>query len=989
MEPVDIMKKEKDQLVRLEELRTRIYRPIAQLTVEYAPSDEPVAWEEHEDLSYSPLPKNGRWADVFGCAWFRVEGQVPLFAAGRHVAAHIDLGGEGLVYRRGGDKMPVGAVTLDTSFIDRLQACRAKTLIEIGNPVKGGEEIALDIDAGFNGYYNHPAGHGYFQCAELCEVDDRWIAYYYDYLTVACLMSYEAEEDRKRELCALLEESYAVKEVSPEDGRKVLAAVLQGEPDDSLKFTAIGHSHLDLAWLWPLRETRRKACRTFMHQIVNMQRYPDYIYGASQPQQFAFVKESHPQLYRRLQEFAAVGQLECQGAMWVEADNNVPSGEALIRQILYGKRFFREEFGQEMNICWLPDVFGYNGNLPQILKKSNVPYFLTIKLSWNEHNPFPYRSFVWKGIDGSEVLTHMPPAETYNAAASPACAGFARDHYPERRISHHAVMLYGIGDGGGGPGEAHIEMGRRQERLQASPVVRFGTAKEFFACLETEREVLPIHQGELYLEKHQGTYTTQAHNKQENRRCEYALQNLEALCARADLSGYLYPREELEKIWKQVLLLQFHDILPGSSIGRVYRETRQDYAQIREELARRQSAVLAFLQKDGLGKNSEREGNEYSAYNPTSFVRPVYVKEAGKWWTGVLPPHGAAPLTLWKAVREEADTEDCLDNGILHVRFAPDGSICSLIDKKSGFDYAAGAGGFLNRLTLYEDEYLPYNAWDIDWEYYKKPCTVLMPLRSETCVDGPARIRRNIYQHGDTQVVQEIILYPDSPVVYFHTACHWEEKLKMLRADFAPSVWSDQVKCDIQLGAVYRSTGEDTPQEKAQFEICAHKYVDVSDGVRGISLMNDCKYGHRAKNGRISLNLLRSTIYPDPQADPGDHEFTYALLPHDGDCDERTVAQGYFLNQPPIVVPGRLALMGMAETSQKNVVVETVKAAEDGSGIILRLYESVGKETVTSLRLGFACRSVIECDLEENPIGPVRPEELSFGPFEIRTFRII
>lgn len=976
MEPVDIMKKEKPQLERLEKMRHYVYTPIAELSVEYSPSKEPVPWEERHSLEYKKLPQNGKWAEVFGCAWFRIRGQIPEAVAGKHVVAHIDIGGEGLVYDHTGDKMPVGAVTMDTSFIDRLQACVAKSVIEIKNPAKGKEEIDFDVDAGFNGYYNHPVGNAYFKCARLCTVNEAWLDYYYDYLTVATLMCSKTDENEKQELKNLLDSSFEAAEKSLEEGKHLLKHILNNIPDKSVEFTAIGHSHLDLAWLWPLRETKRKACRTFTHQIANMKRYPDYIYGASQPQQFEFVKETHPEIYKELQEYAKKGQLECQGAMWVEADMNVPSGEALIRQILYGKKFFREEFGQEMNICWLPDVFGYNGNLPQILKKSGIPYFLTIKLSWNEHNAFPNRSFKWTGIDGSEVLTHMPPAETYNAAASPACAHFAMEHYPEREISSNAVMLYGIGDGGGGPSEAHIEMGRRQKALKASPVMRFGTSKEFFAKLEKEKEQLPEYFGELYLEKHQGTYTTQAFNKLSNRRCEYALQNLEVLCTMASLKGYKYPKQVLETLWKQVLLLQFHDILPGSSIQRVYTESKEDYLRIAGKIKEQQELVLEFLR--------EEEESIY-AYNPTSFSKKVFIKNNDQWLSGELPSLGMGKLEPWANENKMTYTRNSIDNGLLKVVFAEDGTISSMVDKKTGFEYA---GEYLNRLTIYEDEYLEYNAWDIEWEYYKKPYTVLKPDSTEIFADGPVSVHRSIYHHGETEIIQEAKLYPDSQVLFFHTICHWHEKLKMLRADFAPSFYSDKVKCDIQMGALMRSTKEETPQEKAQFEICAHKYVDVSDENRGLSLMNDCKYGHRVKNGMISLNLLRAPIYPDPEADLGDHEFTYALFPHEGICDERTVEESYLLNQQPILIKGKMPEISIVQTSAKNVVVETIKLAEDGKGIILRIYEATGKETAVTIMPGFDYCSAYLCDLEENIIEQADLNNIAFTPFEIKTFRL-
>lgn len=974
MEPVDIMKKEKDVLKCLEKMRREIYTPVAQLQVEFAATEEPVPWEERHNLTYRKLPKNGRWTHVFGCAWFHIYGQVPESAAGKHVVAHIDIGGEGLVYSHEGDKNPIGAVTLDTSYIDRLQACEAKTLVEIGASVQGGEIVDFDIDAGFNGYYNHPVGNAYFKCAVLCTVNDELLEYYYDYLTVAVLMSAEKDIERKQEMEHILELSFQQRNCSMEKAEQFLETYLNAEPDSLMEFTAIGHSHLDLAWLWPLRETKRKACRTFTHQICNMRRYPEYIYGASQPQQFEFVKESHPAIYRELQEFARKGQLECQGAMWVEADMNVPSGESLIRQIIYGKRFFREEFGQEMNVCWLPDVFGYNGNLPQILKKSGIPYFLTIKLSWNEHNAFPNRSFRWTGIDGSEVLTHMPPAETYNAAASPACARFALDHYPEREISHHAVMLYGIGDGGGGPSEAHIEMGRRQKTLKNSPLMKFGTSREFFAELEKEKEDLPHYFGELYLEKHQGTYTTQSFNKKSNRRCEYGLQDLEALCCIAITDGYSYPKETLDRLWKNVMLLQFHDILPGSSIQRVYTESRNDYLQIGECIQKEQQQVLRAL---------AAESDMISAYNPTSFEREVYLKADGEWMSGRLVSYGMGRLHKWNGKSTVCCTENSIENEKVKICFAEDGSITELINKADGRNYA---GEYMNRLTLYEDEYLEYNAWDIEWEYYKKPYQILKPESTEIYMDGPTAVQKSIYRHGETEIVQEICLYPGSAQVQFRTRCFWKERLHMLRADFAPSVYSEKVKCDIQMGALERSTREDTPQEKAQFEICAHKYVDVSDEERGISLLNDCKYGHRVKNGAISLNLLRSAIYPDPEADLGEHEFTYALFVHEGGCDERTVKESYFLNKQPIWIKGMLPDRSLGKSTAENVVLETVKQAENGKGIVVRAYEAVGKETKTEIILNLAHKKVWECDLEERPLKEVNLDELTFGPYEIRTF---
>lgn len=952
MEPVQIIKNEKELLARLFELRSRIYTSIAQLQVEFSPSAEPVIWEKHTSLTYRPLPKNGKWADVFGCAWFRLRGQVPPKYAGSHVVAHIDIGGEGLVYSSN-SKIPVGALSMDTSYIDRLQAATAKTILPIP-----GTSVSFDIDASFNGYYNHPAGHAYFKCAELCLCDDEQLRFYYDYLTCAMQFCCEQESERKSRLLRLLEESYMIGKDDPLQGHLLMQDIPKA--DHNVDFIAVGHSHLDLAWLWPLRETRRKACRTFAHQIGNLEHYPAYIYGASQPQQFQFVKESHPGLYEYLKHFSTEGRLECQGAMWVEADANLTSGEALIRQILYGKRFFRNEFGQEAEICWLPDSFGFNGNLPQILSKSGIPYFLTTKLSWNEHNPFPYRSFIWEGIDGSRVLAHMPPGDTYNAAASPPCVRSAADNYPEKSLTPYALMLYGIGDGGGGPGEAHLEMLFRQDDLHA------GTAISFFRQLQKDQNKLPVYSGELYLEKHQGTYTTQGFHKRSNRQCETGLQCLEALSVWAWFQGIPYPKEALERMWKLVLLLQFHDILPGSSIHRVYEESRRDYISLLSEIRQRQYSVLSSL--------SDGSSDTLTAFNPAPFTRKVFIRRQDQWFTGELPPLGCDRLIPWEETAEQAQQAE--------ISFSEDGSISSIKDHTASLEWA---GDYLNRLILYEDPFLPYNAWDIDEQYETLPYEVLTPVKTEIIKDGPLHIRRHLFQHGKTTIRQDIFWDPVYPVLYFRTFCHWAERLKMLRADFAPSVFSDSVTCDIQMGCISRSTRDDDPLDRAQFEICAHKFVDISDKSHGISLLNDGKYGHRVKNGKISLNLLRSTILPDPEADQGEHVFTYALLFHMGPFGVETVRQSYFLNRQPLTVQGNMSPWSMARTAPETVILETVKMTEEGDGIILRLYESVGKESKAKLTIGFPYSEVWECDTQENILAPANLDSIIFHPFELKT----
>ncbi len=972
MDAFERLKREKKHYARLLTLEKRVYRRVCGLSAEYAPSREPVPAAERDALRYRPIWPGGVWARLYGCAWFRLRGEVPASARGAHVVAHIELGGEALLYK---GPEPVAAISATQDFIDEMTPGRAKSIVEVASCAQGGERVLFELDAGFNHFRPALQGVGAFRRAELCVCDDALKAYFYDYLTVASLLSVTEEPARRVALSGALEQSYAALQGSSKAARAVLAPLFCGEPDARARFTAMGHSHLDLAWLWPLRETRRKAARTFAHQLANMARWPDYVYGASQPQQFEWIKERCPAQYEAMRARFAAGQMEAQGAMWVESDTNLVSGEALVRQLWYGKQFFKREFGKDMQICWLPDVFGYNGNLPQILKKSGVPYFLTIKLSWNEHNKFPHRSFVWKGIDGSEVLVHMPPAETYNSPGSPACTAFARDHYPERGDAPEALLLCGIGDGGGGPGEAHIEMLRRQTRLDGSPSVSFGTAADFFARLNERRALLPSYCGELYLEKHQGTYTTQGANKRANRLAEYAMQTLEALCALAYPDFAAYPAGRIDAWWKELLLYQFHDIIPGSSIARVYEETRSRYKALLAEIGAETQRALAAVSK----------GDGKSVFNPAPYAREGFLCEEGRWQRYSAPAHGFARLAEANA-EAPARGADFLENAFLRVVFNETGEISSLVDKRTGREYARGA---LNVLRLYQDPFLHYNAWDIDWKYMEKPAVTLRAYRRESFADGPRAVYRHFFRHGRTRVTQEVYLLPGSPVLYFQTECDYRECLRMLRADFDTTVFPDEVLCDIQFGSIRRSAHDATPQEKAQFEICAHKYVDISARGFGLSLLNDCKYGHRAKENFLSLNLLRAPVFPDRTADRHAHAFTYALYPHAGACGPDTLREAYLLNKPPVVFSGAPQNeSSLAETDNPAVVVETVKRAYDGRGIIVRLYESQGKAAVCSLSTRFPHKRAVSCTLLEEDGALVTLNRLTLAPFELVSLRL-
>lgn len=953
MDSLKVFKNESKELLKLQKLADLCYEKIEDVEVELSKSREPVVPGKQYKLKYKKIMPGDVWAEhVFNCGWFHVTGQIPSEYAGKHVVLYMDIDGEGTIYE---GTVPIAMITNRNSYEEELSPERGKNIIELSS-----DKIDLYLDGGFNGLsIMEPYGKGYFRDGYIAIAHDEYIDIFYDYYTASTYFSGLKEKERE-ETEKLLDEAFdKICSGNIEEAKAILDGIMKGQPSD-FTFTAIGHSHLDLAWLWPVRETKRKAIRTFTKQLLNLEEYPDYVYGASQPWQFEQVKNIHPELFERIRKAVEEGRFEPQGGMYVESDTNLTSGESLIRQIHYGKDFFSKQFNQNMRICWLPDVFGYNGNLPQILKKSGIPYFFTIKLSWNEHNRFPYRSFLWKGIDGSDVLVHMSPNEDYNGDGSPIHIQASYENYPEKNISREAIYTYGIGDGGGGPSRAHIELLRRQKSLPGRPVVKSGKTIDFFDRLNLIRDKLPQYQGELYLEKHQGTYTTQARNKRGNRKMEYGLQNLEALAVFAMLKGYSYPSEEIDNWWKEVLLYQFHDIIPGSSINRVYKESVARYEIMAKEIEDKTAEILTFL----AGK-----GEKEIIFNPISFVR----KGISGWGFGTIQKENDEK----KLIAEDG----VLSNGILTARFNKDGEIISLTDA-DGKEYG---NGVLNRFKLFYDRKLFFNAWDIDWKYFAKKGRTITAYKTEYSVDIEKATVTSHYRFGNSNMIQKVILQKGEDILRFNTEVNWHNVNHMLRTEFYTAADPDEVTCDIQLGRIVRSARDNTSIEQAQFEICAHKYVDLSDENGGFSLINDCKYGHRVKNGMISLNLLRSPVFPDPEADRGYQQFDYAIYPHTGSCDSRTAERGYGFNKPLRNFKGAEVPQFGFTVSNPETIIDTVKKSYEGNDIVIRMYENSGKAQDTALTVPFEYDRLLVTDLlEKNGIsGEI--SSLHFKPYEIKT----
>ena len=800
-----------------------------------------------------------------------------------------------------------------------------------------------------------------------------------------------------------------------------------------------GHTHIDVAWLWTLSQTREKAQRSFATVLQLMEEYPEYIFFSSQPQLLAFVKQEAPELFEEIKRRVADGRFELDGAAWLEHDCNLISGESMVRQLLYGKRFLKQEFGVDSRIMWLPDVFGYSAAMPQILRKSGVDKFVTSKISWSETNLFPYDTFMWQGIDGTEIFTNFITARnlpqagdpgwftTYNGTISPSMALGTIQRYQQKEFNRDTFIPFGFGDGGGGPTREMLETQRRMALgLPGIPNTKIRTVKEYLRRTEHNFEEntarlgrTPKWVGELYLELHRGTYTSIAKVKKNNRECEFLLQQAESLAAFAALSGaYDYPTEALDDAWKTVLLNQFHDIIPGSSIYDVYEESDQQFQKVRgtaQSIIEQAASVLAqqAVQGTGLDRRPPLKGSApcspaqtvqtaqdrewFWVYNPTPFDGGALVDVQGeKRYTGVIPAHGCclSPLQPLKySVKAQRLT---LENDCYVIRFDNSGAIVSLYDKRAGREVVQ-PGQKANELAAFEDDPRQYDAWEITGYYRQKKYVLDAPAESTPILEGARAGLRFQKAYLSSSVVQTVYLYEDSPRIDFVTEIDWQEEHQLLKAFFPFDLHATKATYEIQFGHIERPTHENTSWDAAKFEVCAHKWADVSENGYGVSLLNDCKYGHSANGSTLALTLLKCATYPNPNADKGHHAFTYSLLPHMGDFREAgTIPEAYRLNQAFLCRP--ISAAGIRETDtqpfafvssdRENVVVETIKKACDSDDLIVRLYESHDRRDRVTLTFGFDLKAAALCDLMENELSSLAVDGRSVT-FPIQNFEIV
>lgn len=774
----------------------------------------------------------------------------------------------------------------------------------------------------------------------------------------------------------------------------------------------IGHTHIDVAWLWPVKQTVEKAQRSFATVLDLMDRYPEYKFMSSQPQLYEFVKDQAPELYERIKQRVREGRWEVEGGMWLEADCNLTSGESLVRQILFGKRFMKSEFGVDSRIVWLPDVFGYSAAMPQIMKKSGIDRFVTSKISWNETNVAPYDSFTWQGIDGSEVFTFFITARgethggrhtTYVGKTDPNYIMGTWKRYQQKEYNNETIITFGYGDGGGGPTSEMLEYQRRMARgLPGFPKTQIKFAGDFLENAERNfkenSEILgrsPKWVGELYLEFHRGTYTSMAKNKKNNRRSEQLLQSLEKISV-SDmlLLGGKYDGESINRKWKTVLLDQFHDILPGSSVLPVYEQTDRDYAYILSEGNAEYDEKFARL-KENVGTS----GGVF-VYNPNGFEcsdnilidgRQVFVKN--------IPACGYAVVSPEDVKNSVKITGKTLENGFFRLVFDDTYAIVSLYDKRNCREVVK-KGKKYNELRIFEDFPKEYDAWEIT-DYYKQKMRKIENVSEVRTLDEGARKGIEITRtYLSSVIVQRIYLYDDIERIDVENRIDWKEEHMLLKAAFPTDVHANEATYEIQFGHLRRPTHENTSWDKAKFEVCAHKWADISDDGYGVSIVNDCKYGHSAEGNTLSLSLLKCATYPNPKADKELHEFRYSIIPHAENFRRAGTVKAAQLFNNPLKAEKISAQSGvlaerfsLVSCDAENVMIDTVKKAEEGDAVIVRAYEAFDRRTSATFTLGFGAKKAFICDLLENEQTEIPVTDgklkLDFGNFEIVTVKII
>lgn len=1009
------------------------YHPLEAIHFEGFTTMEHLTPEQALSGSFVPYEEGTTWGHTWEYLWLRASVVLPREAAGKPIALSLDLGGEATLFVNGeafGTRraewvsVPHHYISDNVLTLSGEEGMRFDLLFEayaghyfpdvggcctgpvlpgtLGDPKEEGRRARVGRST--FGVWNEDA----YQL---------WL----DVSTLRMLMDELPEDSLRAAKIADGLEAYTRIvdfEQPPEDraasyrrAREALRPLMEAKNGPSVpKIAAVGNAHLDLAWLWPQRETHRKTARTFAAQLRLLDRYPAYRFIQSQPAAYEMCREHYPKLYERIRAAIREGRWIAEGSMYVEPDTNMPSGEALIRQLVFGKRFYREELGVESRLLWLPDTFGYTAALPQILRGCGVDYLVTQKIFWsyNEGDPFPYHYFRWKGMDGSSVTSFLPTSYTYRTDPKEIC-GLWRSRVQKRHLEDFLVP-FGYGDGGGGPCRDYIEYALREQDLEGMPRVEMTSPLSFFEELEQKGGPVNTWDGELYFNAHRGTYTTQAAVKANNRRSEFALHDLEVWGALAMLRGHAYPRAEADRLWKVLLLHQFHDILPGSSIAKVYEEANAAHRALQQDARALTQAACAALTEGGEG---------ITLFNALGFAREEVVSLPASLSGGVrtlegapvpvsggkalvrVPALGVVSLVAGEALAPQTVAPQALASaelipggarlraGQLEVRLNTQGQVVSYTLGGRCMSVAQP----MNVLTLYKDVPRIFDAWDIDSNYREQEhFAAQVNALSVSCASG---LTASIVWEGaigHSTLRQTISVTVGSPVVTFETTVQWHELHRLLKVAFPVDVRAENALHEMQFGFVERPTHRSRGYDQQRFEVCNHRYTALCDNGHGCAVLNDCKYGVGVEQNSIELTLLRAAASPEMASDQGEHHFRYGFTAWEGDfLSSPVVHQGLCFNEPLTVLPGTAPSMSAFETDKPNVIIDTLKPADDGSGdLILRLYESKKADTFFRLSSVLAASSLQPCDMLENPTGErLAPDaQLHLAPFQILTLRV-
>jgi alpha-mannosidase len=1017
------------------QLKNFFYRPLGAAELTGFTTTEKLSAEQASQGQFEPRPVGSTWGEKFQYGWFRGQVTTPAEAAGtKFVLQHGLNGCEGLVFVNGQARGHLSKA-VGQPFVLSLSAKKGESfdlLIEAyagnhpqlcsGGPVPLDQRSVPDV---------HPANTPVIGETTFGIWQQEAYQLYMDVAALQSMLPHlQAESLRACEITQALKDFTLIVdfECSPEEtfasfvaAREHLAPVMAKPNGPSAPtLMCLGHGHLDVAWLWPLAETERKVARTLSHQLSLIEEFPFHRFLHPQPHLHWMLKRDYPELYGRVKQAIADGEIVADGAVWIEPDTNMSSGESLIRQFLHGKRWYREEYGVDSEVLWLPDVFGYSASLPQIMRGCGVKYFSSWKIFWNYHGgeDFPHHIFTWEGIDGSSVLVELLDGYGMGCIPDSTIRNWKHRRTFDPRFDQR-LHVYGYGDGGGGPALEHVEFMRRQVDMEGCPKMKPSSLAESFAELEAKGEPTARFVGEMYFQCHRGVLTSQAKTKLGNRRSEIALREAEMWSVAASTVGqdYVFPAEQMTDAWRTVLLNQFHDILPGSSIRRVHEEAEAQYAEVvasARDLVGHAAAALA-----------EESGDALTVFNSLSWDHPVLVALPHDWPSAT--DADGAPLCVQKAGDQrliEVDAPSCgwttvtkhteepgndinhsvevviegdvhrLVNELICVSFDSAGRVTSVVDKTTGREFIDGLG---NEFKMFKDVPSDFDAWDIDSMYEMQPVELANSAEIETLTAGPLlatlRVKRTV---NNSALTQDITLRAGSRRVDFETVIDWQERHKLLKVGFDTNVHANEAIHEIQFGYLARPNHRSRQFDADRFEVANHRWTAFAEAKRGAAVLNDCKYAVNCLGGTINLTLLRAPMAPDDLADRGRQEFAYAFYVWDDSslADSGVVREGYTLNVPPTVAVGAAREgRSMFAVDAETVVLDTAKLAEDGSGdVIVRLYESARTAASCTLSTTLPAKAAVETDMLENETGPLDLADgkvaLTFRAFEVKTVRL-